>query len=390
MVNQATLQTAPEITHLNPVAPRARVRKRHGFVAASFLFLVVAPVAIGAVYLYTRAADQFASTVAFSVRKDEISTPLDLLGGIADFSSSGSLDAEILHEYIASQEIVSTLDIALGLREMYARPVSDPVFRLKPGSSIEDLHDYWSRMVHVNFDPGTGLIQVTTRAFDPEDARSIAAAIYGESARLVETLSQIAQDDTTEFARGELALAFERMKEARAELTAFRSRTQIVDPAVDLQGQMGLLSMLEQQLAVALIDADLLRESTRAADPRLTQADRRISLIEARIDNERRNLGFGGEAGDGSDYASLMSEYERLAVDREFAEQAYTAALATYDAAQAEARRKSRYLAAHIKPTLAETAQFPDRVVILALGFLFLGGAWAVLVLVYYSLRDRR
>ncbi len=44
----------------------------------------------------------------------------------------------------------------------------------------------------------------------------------------------------------------------------------------------------------------------------------------------------------------------------EFAEVAYTTALASYDGAQAEARRQSRYLAAHVQPSLAQKAD-PDR-----------------------------
>ena len=145
--------------------------------------------------------------------------------------------------------------------------------------------------------------------------------------------------------------------------------------------------MLEQQLAEALISADLLRESTRASDPRITQAERRITVIQARIKDERRNPGRGDG---GEDYATLLAEFERLTVDREFAEQAYTAALATYDQALAEARRKSRYLAAYIKPTLAEASEYPQKEVLLGIAAFFLISVWSVVVLVYYSVRDRR
>ena len=356
----------------------------------SFVLCVLLPTLAAAAYLFFRAADQFASTVAFSVRTEEFNSPIELFGGIAEFASSGPADADILHEYMNSQEIVSRIDDRLGLVELYEKPSDDPIFGLKSGQSIEELHAYWSRMVRVVYDRGTGLIEVRALAFEPEDARSIAAAILGECARLVNELSAIAQADTTEFARAELARAVDRMKVARESMTTFRSRTQIVDPTADLQGQMGLLSMLEQQLAVALIDTDLLRENTLAQDPRLKQANRRIAVIETRIAEERRKLGFGGAGGEGADYAMVLAEFERLAVDRQFSEEAYTGALAAFDQAQAEARRKSRYLAAHVHPTLAETAQFPRRLVLLAMLGFFLVSGWAIAVLVFYSLRDRR
>jgi capsular polysaccharide transport system permease protein len=153
---------------------------------------------------------------------------------------------------------------------------------------------------------------------------------------------------------------------------------------------MGLLNTLNQQLAEALITLDLLRETTRADDPRIAQAERRIEVIEARIAEERRKFGVGDASSDTGDYASVMAEFERLSVDREFAERAYIAALSAFDGARAEAQRQSRYLAAYVRPTLAETAEYPGRILLTGLVGLFLLLAWAILALVYYSLRDRR
>ena len=89
-------------------------------------------------------------------------------------------------------------------------------------------------------------------------------------------------------------------------------------------------------------------------------------------------------------FADLVGEYERLQVDREFAEQAYTTALAAFDGARNEARRQSRYLAAHVRPTLAESSEYPDRPVKLVTIVVFAFLIWSVVILVAYSLRDRR
>ena len=378
------------VAQVSPNGSVERPQRRHRAVGLGFAVAVLGPVAATIAYLSVWAADQYASTVAFSVRNETTPSPIELIGGIADLPSSGTADADILYAFIHSQEMVETLDARLGLVEIYARPPDDPLFSFPQSGSVEDLTAYWRRMVRVVFDPGTGLIEVPALAFDPEDARLITTGILDESARLVDELSRVARDDTTAFARDELARAEERLKDARERLTRFRSETQIVDPNADLQGQMGLLGRLEEQLAATLIDADLLRESTRSGDPRLKQANRRIAVIEARIAEERRELGQGGSGEEGGDYASLLSEFERLAVDREFAEESYRAALAAYDQAQAEARRKSRYLAAHIKPTLAETPEYPRRFVLTGVVAFFALCLWALAVLVYYSIRDRR
>ncbi|WP_430450449.1 hypothetical protein [Rhodophyticola sp.] len=83
-----------------------------------------------------------------------------------------------------------------------------------------------------------------------------------------------------------------------------------------------------------------------------------MQVIEDRIEQERRKLGLGSNSAQASDenaFANLVGQYESLAVDLQFAEQSYTAALSAFDTAQAEAQRQSRYLAAYANPTLPES-----------------------------------
>jgi hypothetical protein len=110
---------------------------------------------------------------------------------------------------------------------------------------------------------------------------------------------------------------------------------------------------------------------------------------EARIEVERRKFGSSGSLEGDPGYATTVAEFERLTVDREFAEQGYLRALSAYDAARAQANRQSRYLAAYIQPTLAEAAEFPQRMVIIGVTGLFAFLIWSILSLVFYALRDR-
>ena len=99
---------------------------------------------------------------------------------------------------------------------------------------------------------------------------------------------------------------------------------------------------------------------------------------------------IGSSASTDQAYATLVGEFESLLVDREFAEQTYTAALISFDTATAESLRQTRYLAAHVRPTLAEKSEFPQRWTLLGVITLFAFLTWSVLALVVYSLRDRR
>ncbi|MFD2741469.1 sugar transporter [Sulfitobacter aestuarii] len=384
------LKTAPD-TPLRGPAPAARMRRRHLLLILSFVLWVLAPVSFSAWYLYGVAKDQYASHVGFSVRKEEVGSAIELLGGITELSGSSSSDTDILYEFIQSQQIVRLVDEKLDLTRIYHRP-EDPIFSLGEDTRIEALADYWNRMIKVFYDSASGLIEVRVLAFDAQDAQDIALTLFDESSRMINELSAIARADAMSYAVEELDRAVERLKETRQAKIAFQNRTQIVDPSADIQGQMGLLNTLQSQLAATGIELRLLLDnSTPEGDPRVQQARRRIAAIEGLIEQERDKFGGAGSVVDSKDaYSELLGEFEALQVDLEFAQKSYLSAQAARDVAFAEAQRKSRYLAMHVAPTLAETPQYPRRLVLLgmlaALAFI----SWAIMVMIYYSLRDRR
>lgn len=380
-----------KVVEVAPVARKARMHLRHWLLIASFLAFVAAPAAGVGFYLYTYAADQYASVLGFTVRKEESSSPIDLLGGLSDFSGNSSSDTDILYEFIQSVPLVRAVDGALDLQALYSAPGFDPVFSLRENASIEHLAAYWPRMVRISYDSSSRLIEVEARAFRPEDAQAIAHEILDRSSVMINQLSAVAREDTTRVAREELDQGVARLKTARQAMQRFRNANQIVDPTADISSQMGLLNSLQTQLAEALISLDLLTGATTANDPRIEQTNRKIEAIERRIADERLKLGVGGGAqSSGGAYADLVGEYESLQVDLEFAQTSYLAALASHESAIAEARRQSRYLAAYVLPTLAETPLYPQRLISLVVITLILSGFWLIAVLVFYSLRDRR
>jgi len=368
------------------------MKRRHWGMLLSFLLFVLTPLTVAGWYLYDVSIDQYASTVGFTVRKEESGSASDLLGGLAQFTGAGAnADADVLYEFIQSQEIVEKINAALDLVGHYsAYWDSDPVFSLWPDADIEDLLWFWQRIVRVSYDQSTGLINLQIQAFDPVMAQKIGEQIVYQSQVRVNELNETARADLMRYAQADLVDAVERLKEAREALTQFRVRTRIVDPEADIQGRMGVFNNLQQQLAEALIEYDILRETSRESDPRLIQELRRIEVIQQRIRQERDSFASEKVVGGDADYPTLLAEFESLSVDREFAEETYRAALAAVDIARDNATRQSRYLATYIRPTLAQSAEYPQREILLGLTALFLLMGWAIMALVFYSLRDRR
>ena len=393
-LRQAAQAVPPPVVEVQPIAAPARMKKRHWGLAASFVLLVLLPLAAVIIYLWASANDQYLSTTGFTVRSQESGGATELLGGLAQFAgSSTASDSDILYEFIQSQEMVEAVEADVGLRSHYSAVwPQDWAFGIWPDATMEDLVWYWHRITGISYDSGTGLIEVTVSAFDPDTAQAVARVILSESQDRINALNNRAREDAMRYARADVEEAVERLKEAREALTRFRTRTRIVDPESDIQGRMGVLNNLQQQLAEALIEYDLLLGTTaNPSDPRLIKAQQRIDVIRERIMIERQTFASDNtETGAvGEDYPTLISEFESLTVDREYAEETYRAALTALSVARDDAARQSRYLATYITPTLASEPEYPQREVLSALAALFLLLTWSILALIYYSIRDR-
>ncbi|MFD1810583.1 hypothetical protein ACFSHQ_27985 [Gemmobacter lanyuensis] len=155
------------VVEIRPMAEPARLQPRHrglALLCGAVLLLIT----MG--YLWGVAQDQYASTVAFTVRREE-NTSGALMGGLAQLTGAGGMsEADILYEFIQSQEIVAAIDERVGLDALYALHwPRDPVFALWPDAAIEDLHAYWRRMVRISYDQSTRLIELRVLAFTAED-----------------------------------------------------------------------------------------------------------------------------------------------------------------------------------------------------------------------------
>lgn len=375
---------------MRSVAGPARLERRHYGLMLSFGLMVLLPVILSALYLFALANDQYASRAGFTIRQEDGNSASAILGGLSFLTGGGQgVNAGVLHEFMQSQTMMEQVDARIDLRAHYAQGWPyDPVYSIWPDATTEELFGFWKRVLRLSYDSSSGLIDLTVQALDPETAQAIAMVILETSQTMINQLNDTARRDALANADRELADAVESLRVARGALTVFRAETRIVDPIADIQGRLGVVSNLQQQLAQALVELDLLDPSTRVDDPRREQLDRRITVIRDRIDQERNFFGTTTDVSD-STYPEMIAQYEGLSVDLEFAQRNYTAALAARQAAISNANRQSLYLAAYIPPTLAQDAEFPRRFVLLSMILGFLLMAWATAALIYYSLRDR-
>ena len=384
---------AKPLTGTSEAPPIARRARFPWFAVLTFLLLVGGPMGAGVWYLEERAGPRVASRTAFSIRSNDDAMPMEIFGAITRLSgSSAATDAQILYDFIQSQQIVRGVAARIALEDMYAKEPQDFLFTLKKGQPVEDLLEHWMWMIDVAIDPSTGLLSVEARAFSADDAQAIAAAILEESIELVNRLSDGARADLVRATARELKDAETRLRDIRAQVRSFRDKEQEVDPTLNAQATLALVAALEEDRARAQVKLEDVIGVLDPEAPQIRALRRRIATLDRRIAEERTRLGTRAPASAGGDrpLSEVVGKYEELLVDREFAEQAYTVALANHQQAQVEARRRHRHLAVHIRPTLSDKAEYPDRPILILTAALLCLTLWSIVNLVVGNVAERR
>lgn len=387
--NKQATPAGPVTLGIEPAA-RARVSP---WSILSFILVALGPTMVCFWYLQTIAADRYVSRAAFSIRSNDSAPALEIFGAVTQLGGSGaSMDGQILYDFIQSQQIVEQIRDVLPLELLWNKADRDILYRLGENQPIEEIHDHWELMVKVSLDTATGILALETQAFTPEDSLLLAKAILSASGALVNQLSDGARADAVRFAAAERDAAEARLREIRTRLRSFRDLEQEVDPTQNAKAALGLVATLEEERARTQVRLDQLSGALDDQAPRVQSLKRRLTTLDEQIAQERTRLGRGATSDDPTNRAlsDIVGDYEELLVDREFAEQTYRLALATYEQAQTEARRSHRHLAVHVRPTLSERADHPDKAIwlltIAMAGFAF----WAIFSLVIGNVRERR
>jgi capsular polysaccharide transport system permease protein len=374
----------------------SRHKPRHIVMISAFLLIVALPVALTTLYMAFIANDQYHSSASFSVRSIETAQASDVLGMFTqNGAGTTAADSYVLLDFIRSERMVKAIDSEFGMENLFARRGLDFFYGIGSDWPIEDKLDYWRSMITVSYDYTSGIIDLKVKAFTPHDSQTISSFIISQSERLINDLSLAARNEVLKVSQTEVELAEARLSAARVAVRNYRDSSQEADPVESAKLAAQIVGSLEQQLVQ--LKTELATALTQIGEntPRVRVMRSQIASIEKQLEREKQRFGAGaaqkqGRASPGiSDVARRIQQFETLETEREFAERTYTSALASLEKARIEANGKQRYLAVFIQPTLSELAQYPTRllnIAIVLLGSLLL---WGVGVMGYYNIRDR-
>lgn len=343
-------------------------------------FVLLLPTILCVIYYYFIAADQYQSEAHFVVRSP---AKPDASGGLSFLVQLGLVksqdDAFIVQDYITSRDALKALTAAIPLEELYNREGADFLARYPSvlyGPKEEQLYKYYKQMVSVVHADKSGITTLKADAFRPEDAHLLAETLLKLSEGLVNQINRRLQTDAIANSLNELATAQARVIGAQGALTEFRNRELVVDPARNAVALAELIAHFSAELGGAQAQLIEMKVSSPGS-PQLGILQRRAAALEQQIYQERGRI-----AGDKGGLAARIADYERLVLEREFANRMLGAAEAELVRSRAEAARQLLYLERIVEPNLPDDATLPKRlrkvITFLVINVLLLGLVWLV------------
>jgi len=352
-----------------------------------FHLMVTIPTIVAALYYAFMAADIYTSESRFIVKAPGKPVPTGFASLLVGGDLGGSSDVSAVREYATSRDALTALQRGGKIEQIYNRPEADMFSRLSSGvgsTSFEDLFEYYqSRITIENVNKSTVTL-LKTQAFRPEDARWINEQLLQQSEALVNRLNQRSRADTVSYAEKEIAAARRRSNEAAVALAAFRNANGIIDPDKQALVSMQMISKLQDEL----IAANTLLVQTRRLAPRNPQIEAyeaRAEAIQQEIKRQTQLLAGGQQS-----LAGKATEYARLSLESQFADKLLTAAMASLENANNEARRQQVYIERVAQPNAPDEATRPRRLRGILAVFSMALVAWGVTTLLLAALREHK
>lgn len=386
---------APGVAAPAPARPSSAPRGDKSYLKISALLSILLPTLLATLYFGFIAAPQYVAEARFAVRgPDDGSSPTDALGALAGFGGAATgviSDSYIVAQYIESTQLVGNLQRSVDLRNAYTSDKADFIAKYRPydfEDTIEHLTTFWNSVAWVYYDPISGIITFTVRAFTPDDALKIAKEAVRESEKVVNKLSERAREDAISLAKQEQARAELRLKVARKSIQDYRDRKGQTDPITTATAKSTLVATLEAELAKQEADIAGRLAFLSKDSPSVRVLRQTADAIRSQIEQERAKIGALENKNPTQLMSTDLAEFEGLQTERDFAQKAYEQASVAVEQARVRAEQQSRYLATFVEPHLPEDSLYPARVQMILLVALCSALAWALGTLVFYGIRD--
>jgi capsular polysaccharide transport system permease protein len=366
--------------------PGLKSRQRLPKIDWLLLLTVIIPTAVAILYYGFLASDVYVSESRFVVRSPDkpSASGLGVLLKSAAFSNAGD-EIYAADEYIQSRDALKALNAGNAVVRAYGNGNVSVFDRFNPlgvDGSFEELFDYFRKKVRVDYETTSSITTLTVRAYAPQDAQKFNRQLLELAEDTVNRLNRRGRTDVIQLSEQEVQDAEDAERQASLALAQFRNASGIIDPEKQAAVQLQMISKLQDELIGSRMQL-LQLQAIAPENPQIPVLRVRVAGLAREID---RQLGI--VAGNRRSLSATAARYQRLELDRQFAEKRLAAAMTSLQDAQAEARRKQAYVERIAQPSTPDEAQEPRRLRGIFATFMLGLVAWGILTMLLAGIRE--
>jgi capsular polysaccharide transport system permease protein len=298
-------------------------------------------------------------------------TGLGILLKSTGFATAGD-EIYAAHDYVLSRDALMALNRDGAFVRAYTAPSVSLFDRFNPtgmSGSFEQLYKYYGKKVAVDQDTSSSIVTLTVRGYAPQDSRRFNEQLLEMAEATVNKLNERGRQDLIRFAEAEVDDAKNKARAAGLALSAFRDQQGVLDPEKQASVQIQMISKLQDDLI-----------STRTQLRELRSFAPQNSQIETL---ETRAQGLASEidqvAGGSKSLSSRAAQFQRLALESQFADKQVASAMTSLEEARNDARRKQAYVERIVQPNAPDYPLEPRRLRGILSTFILGLAAWGIL-----------
>lgn len=353
-----------------------------------FVFIVFLPTLIAIIYFSFYASDVYISESRFVLRSPQKQSQASIVGALLQgtgFSHSQD-DAYSVQDYIKSRDALNILNDNLQLKQAYSNPSID-IFNRFAGidgdNSFEELYKYYQKHVTTEYDSSSSITVLRTSAYKAKDAYLMNVELLDMSEKLVNQLNDRGRKDLVRYAELEVNESELKAKNAALALSKFRSNQSVLDPEKQSAQQLLAIGKLQEEL-IATNNQLAQLKSLAPENPQIPVLKVRIEYIQKAINTENIKVSGNGT----SSLTNKAADYERLNLEREFADKSLAYALTALTSAKNEAQHQQLYLERLVQASLPDVAVEPKRLRSILATFILSLIVWGIFSLLFSAVRE--
>ena len=354
-----------------------------------FLGTVIVPTFLSIVYFGLIASDVYISESRYVVRSPErqSASPFSSLLKGSGFASSQD-DTYTVQDFMLSRDALKALNDKLNVVNAFGNHKVDIFSRFAGldwwASSFEDLHLYYLKKVDIELDALSSITTLTVKSYTAQDAFAINEQLMEMGEALVNQLNELGRQDMIRFALVEVKTAEEKAKTAALALSVYRNQKGVIDPERQTSIELQQVATLQEELLTTQAQLVQLQTFTKN-NPQIPSLQLRVQNLKQEISKETTQV-----AGGNNSMANKAAEYQRLALEREFADKQLASTLVSLEQARNEAQRKQLYLERIVQPSKPDKAMEPRRLRGILSTFILGFISWGVLSMLLAGVREHQ